>query len=77
MKNLYKHPYYKLMDWKSKHGVGKARYVMTGDESPENSFVDLEDELKKLKVILFQKNKIINNFYRITKIKYPNLINIL
>ena len=50
---------------------------MTGDESPENSFVDLEDELKKLKVILFQKNKIINNFYRITKIKYPNLINIL
>ena len=31
------------MDWKSKHGVGKARYVVGGDESPDNSFTDIND----------------------------------
>ena len=37
------------MDWKGKHGVGKARYIMAGDESHDGSSVGIEGELKKLK----------------------------
>ena len=44
------------MDWKGKHGVGKARYVMSGEKSPDGSFVGIEGELKKLKVIFIKNN---------------------